>query len=70
MIKPVNKAFLKHDLYKLDNIKIASKGARFIYWWTDRKDAEIGWYADAGNWGNNWAKENLTEPTTIENTKF
>lgn len=74
--------------YKLEDLpvpthkKVASKGARFVYCETDRKDAGMGWFADAGS-GNYrdgncgfgkmssaWAQEHLTEPVEIVGTKF
>jgi hypothetical protein len=74
--------------YKLEDLpvpthkKVASKGARFVYCETDRKDAGMGWFADAGNgnyragncgfgkMGGAWAKEHLTEPVDIVGTRF
>jgi hypothetical protein len=62
--------------------KVASKGLRFIYCTTDRKDAGMGWFADSGEGylreGNcgfgkmseGWAKENLTDPLPFEGKKF
>jgi hypothetical protein len=75
-------AYALENLPTVGHIKIASKGARFVYCDTDRKDGQMGWYADDGSgyfrvgvhgfgkMGGNWAKDNLTEPTPLENTRF
>jgi hypothetical protein len=75
-------AFTLDEVPKIKYTKVASKGARFVYCETDRKDAQMGWYADDGSgvfregilgWGkmsNEWARNNLTEPKPITGTRF
>ena len=70
------------NLPTIGHIKIASKGARFVYCETNMRDGMMGWYSDNGSgsyrsgsngfgkMGDNWAKENLTEPTPLKETRF
>ena len=76
------RSFKLEDIPEQKTKKVAGKGARFVYCETDRKDAGMGWFADAGNgtfregncgfdkMSDGWAEKNLTEPTPIEGTKF
>jgi hypothetical protein len=75
-------AFTLDKVPEIKYRKIASKGNRFVYCDTDRKDAKHGWYADngtgcfregIGGFGritDRWVQEHLTEPTPITGTKF
>lgn len=66
---------------KITYTKIAPKGMKFVWCDTDRKDAAMGWFADAGTGvfldGNcgfgkmsgGWGKEHLTEPEPYQRTQ-
>jgi hypothetical protein len=87
VVDPVfNRTFTLEDVSQaqrdLQHKKVASKGLRFVYCETDRRDAKHGWYADdksgrylEGNCGfgkmsEAWVKQNLTDPVPLEGTKF
>lgn len=44
-----SRAFTLDEVPEIKFTKVASKGARFVYCETDRKDAQMGWYADDGS---------------------
>ena len=77
-----NKAFYDNDEFErlvgeITTKKYASRGLRFVYCATDRKDAQHGWYADDGSglfrsgcygfgkMSGLWADEHLTEPEDL-----
>ncbi len=65
---------IDNAINQITHTKIAPKGMKFVWCDTDRKDAAMGWFADAGTGlfvaGNcgfgkmsgTWGHENLTEP--------
>jgi len=78
----IGKAFPLDQIPEIKRRKLASEGAPFVYCETDRKDAGMGWFADAGNGvfregnggfgklGEDWAKEHLINVEPIVGTKF
>lgn len=71
-----NKAFSESEiseaLKQVNTVKMASKGLRFVYCETDRRDGAKGWYADDqgfsgfGKMSESWGLENLTQPELYE----
>lgn len=70
---------VKETALSVRPVKIASKGMKFVYCNTDRKDARMGWYADEGSglfregnkgfgkMSSDWALAHLTEPEPYVN---